>query len=89
VSTLAQGLVVAVIVGVCALYAVWTLLPPAARRSLATAALRFPLPAVCVAPLNRAAQASKGCACDGCDHASPGASTGMTHPVVFHPRRRP
>jgi len=88
-SALAQGLVVALIVGACTAFAVWKLMPSAARRWIATAALRWPLPAVVSSPLRRAAQArSGGCACDGCDLGAPKPPATTTQPLVFHPRPR-
>ena len=84
----AQGLVVASVVGACAVYAVWTLMPAGARRHVALAALRLPLPAPMVARLRRVAQRTGGCGCAGCDHAAPKADSGAARPVRFHPRIR-
>ena len=85
---LAQSLAVALIVGACTVYALWSLMPAAARRLLATQALRLPLPSVLAAPLRRAAQPANGCGCDGCDHASPKPTKSATQRVTFHPRAR-
>jgi hypothetical protein len=87
-ATVAQDLIVALIVGACAVYALWKLMPSAARRRLAMAALRLPLPALLAAPLHRALQADTGCACDGCDGAQPKRAPDSVQPVVFHPRQR-
>jgi hypothetical protein len=87
-AAIAQELIVALIVGACAVYALWKLMPSAARRRLATVALRLPLPALLAAPLHRATQASAGCACDGCDRALPKRAPDSAQPVVFHPRQR-
>ena len=87
-ASIAQNLIAALIVGACAVYALWKLMPSAARRGLATAALRLPVPAWLAAPLHRATQASAGCACDGCDRALPKRAPDSAHPVVFHPRQR-
>ena len=84
----AQGLVVAWVVGACAVYAVWTLMPSGARRHVALAALRLPLPASMAAQLRRAAQRTSGCACAGCDHAVPKPAAGAVQPMRFHPRVR-
>ncbi len=84
---LAQNLVVALIVSACTVYALWSLLPAAARRALATQALRLPLPSVLAAPLRRAAQPANGCGCDGCDRAAPKPVASPTQPVTFHPRQ--
>jgi hypothetical protein len=82
----AQNLAVAAIVGACALYAVWRLMPSMARRAVATAALRLPLPGWLAAPLQRTAQATDACGCAGCD--STVAKPGAAQPLTFHPRRR-
>jgi hypothetical protein len=87
-AALAQDLIVALIVGACAIYALWKLMPSAARRRLAIAVLRLPLPALLAAPLHRATQAASGCACDGCDRALPQRAPDVAQPVVFHPRQR-
>ena len=85
---LAQDLVVASIVGACAAYAIWVLLPSAARRALASTALRLPLPAPLATPLHRVAQRASGCGCDGCDKAAVKPLAGATQRVIFHPRPR-
>ena len=87
-AAIAQDLIVVLIVGACAVYSVWKLMPSAARRPLATAALRLPMPARLAAPLQRATQTSTGCACDGCDRALPKRAPDAAQPVVFHPRQR-
>jgi len=84
----AQSLIVALIVGACAGYTLWALLPSAGRRRLAGSALRLPLPVLVLAALRRAAQAATGCACDGCEHASPRPAVGSAQRVTFHPRLR-
>ena len=77
-----QGLIVALVVIACTVYAVWTLMPGAARRSLAGSMLKIVLPngrqsgrqsgggeSRLIVKLRKAAQAKSGCACDGCDRA--------------------
>ena len=83
---LAQNLVVALIVGACTVRALWSLLPAAALRVLATQALRLPLPTRLAAPLRRAAKPANGCGCDGCDHAAQKAVASPSQRVTFHPR---
>jgi len=61
-----QALAVAIIVGVCAVYAVWVLLPAAWRKPLARRLLAWPLLSRSPA-LRRAATVTTGCGCDGCD----------------------
>ena len=65
-----QTLLVGVIVALCALGASWSLMPGAARRACARAALRLPWPAPVAARWRQAAQAQSGC--DGCKHAPAG-----------------
>ena len=89
-----QTLIVALLVTGCAIYAAWTLMPAAARRAVALALLKLPLPDGVAAKMRRAATASSGCGCDGCDRAPkkapPGspADRGASQPqiVTFHPR---
>ena len=88
-----QSVAVALIVGACLVYAVWALMPAAARRALAGALLRLPLPAPLAARLVKMANAAVGCGCDGCDRApdvSPAlaASRRAEQPIRFHPRPR-
>ena len=82
-----QTIVVALLVALCALYAVWVLMPSAARRALATTLLKLPLPAFAIARLRKAASSAGGCACDGCD-AAPAQTKkqGAPQTVTFHPR---
>ena len=87
----AQTLIVAILVPLCTLYAVWKLMPMAARRALALVLLRLPhWPHRLEATLHRAAQVRSGCGCDGCDHAAPkpsaAAATAAPQPIVFHRR---
>ena len=86
-----QNLIVALLVPSCAGYAAWKLMPSAARRALAAAMLRMgDLPRPIAARLRRAAQASAGCGCDGCDHApkTPAAKMPGPQPIRFHRRTR-
>lgn len=102
-----QGLIVALVVVACTVYAVWTLMPGAARRSLAGSMLKIVLlngrqiggESRLTVKLRRAAQASSGCACDGCDRApktgpqtapetTPTASASNLKVITFHPRVR-
>jgi hypothetical protein len=95
VALVTQWVVVAVLVGGCAAYAAWTLMPAAARRRLATAAVMRHWPVERF--WRRHAQAASGCGCDGCDAAplakrpgaaaSGGRDSGEARPITFHPRR--
>jgi len=85
-----QSLIVALIVTACGTYAMWTLMPSAARRWLAGWALKLPLPTLLAAPFERAARASAGCGCDGCDRSElkpkAAAAPNAAKPLTFHPR---
>ena len=98
-----QGLIVALVVVACTVYAVWTLMPGAARRSLAGSMLKIVLlngrqiggESRLTVKLRRAAQASSGCACDGCDRAPKTApqtplmsGADNAKVITFHPRVR-
>jgi hypothetical protein len=64
---MAQNLIVALLVGGCFVYALWTLAPKALRRRLAVALLRLPVPQVLQKPLTAAVRQQGCCGCDGCD----------------------
>ena len=85
-----QSLIVALIVTACGAYAVWTLMPSAARRVVAGWMLRLPLPKGLAAPVERAARAASGCGCDGCDRSElkpkAAAAPNAAKPLTFHPR---
>jgi hypothetical protein len=78
-----QTLIVALLVTGCSVFAVWTLMPAAARRTLATALLKLPLPTFAAARMRRAATVSSGCGCDGSDHAP---AKPKPQVVTFHAR---
>ena len=63
----AQHLIVFSIVLACSVYALWTLMPAAARRFMAKSLLRLPLGSSLKAVMQRAASARSGCDCSGCD----------------------
>ncbi|NUZ07270.1 DUF6587 family protein [Piscinibacter koreensis] len=69
---MAQTIVVALLVTACAVYAIWTLLPAAARRALARRLADVPAPGAVRGWLRARAVATNACGCDGCDKA-PGA----------------
>ncbi|MEP7302284.1 MAG: hypothetical protein ABI699_12210 [Caldimonas sp.] len=79
-----QSLAAALIVAACAAYAVWTLMPAGARRGIALAVLKLPLPAALAGFMRRHAVPASGCGCDGCDQSAlkaprPGAQTIRIH----------
>ena len=78
-----QTLIVALLVLGCSVYAAWTLMPAAARRAIALALLKLPLPNALALKMRKAATVSSRCGCDGCDHA-PAKATPQR--VTFHPR---
>ncbi len=94
---LVQSIVVTLLVLGCSARAAWILMPAAARRVLATAMLRWPLPEPLAARLRASALPASGCAsgCAGCDHAVPkskpkstsGSSLGAPQKITFHPRK--
>lgn len=63
----AQHLIVFSIVLACSVYALWMLMPAAARRFMAQRLLRLPLGSPLKTLLQRAASAPSGCDCSGCD----------------------
>ena len=81
-----QALVVALLVAACSVYAAWVLMPGVARRALATTLLKLPLPSAAAGRLRKAATASSGCGCDGCDAATAPPAKSATQVVTFHPR---
>ena len=84
-----QNLIVALLVVGCSAYALWTLMPAAARRGIATSLLKLPLPASLELKLRKAATVASGCGCDGCDHASAKTAPKAPQVVTFHrPTRR-
>jgi len=90
---LLQTLVVALLVIGCAVYAAWALMPRAARRGIAAALLKLPLPRPVAGFMRRHAAAASGGGCDGCERnaAAPppaGRPPKQGAPLVFHPRRK-
>jgi len=83
-----QTLIVALLVVGCSVYAAWTLMPAAARRTIALSLLKLPLPNAFALKMRKAATVSSGCGCDGCDHAPAKAAPKATQVVNFHPRPR-
>jgi hypothetical protein len=73
-----EGMLVGIVVAVCAGHVAWALLPPPLARVL----LRWPLPRPMATALRRRAQ---GCGCGGCDHA--GAPPGKAQALHWLPRR--
>ena len=82
-----QTLIVALLVAGCSVYAAWVLMPAAARRGIASSLLKLSLPQALAAKMRKAATASSGCGCDGCDHAPAKAAPTAPQVVTFHPRR--
>jgi len=81
-----QTLIVALLVLGCVVYASWTLMPGAARRSIARSLAKLPLPESLAARLRQAATASSGCGCDGCDRAPAKSGPKAPQVVSFHAR---
>ena len=86
---LVQTVLAALLVAACSVYAVWVLLPAAARRPIARALLRVHWPGPLAARLQRHATESAGCGCDGCDRAAkPAASAPTEQRIQLHRRPR-
>ncbi|MBA3056734.1 MAG: hypothetical protein KJ614_17690 [Gammaproteobacteria bacterium] len=92
-----QSIIVGLLVAGSFVYAAWSLSPQAARRLLAQALLRCPLPPSLAKFLRQAAQAPAGCNCSGCDRAPAhikkteqrsAADACTAQPLVFHPRKQ-
>jgi hypothetical protein len=62
-----QHLVVFALVAGCSVYALWALMPAAARRFIAKQLVKWPLGSAWKARFQQAASASSGCDCSGCD----------------------
>ncbi|HEY2559528.1 MAG TPA: DUF6587 family protein [Caldimonas sp.] len=90
----AQSAIVAVVVLASAAYAAWTLLPASLRRTLATAALKLPLPNVIAARVRAHAASASSCGCSGCDRnplstkSAAASPTPAARPITFHRRSR-
>jgi hypothetical protein len=80
----AQVFIVALLVVSCTTYVAWTLMPAAARRLIAEAALRVPLPRWLAAPFLKATKPAS--ACGGCDNCGDTPAKPALQPVKFHPR---
>ena len=81
-----QTLIVVLLVLGCSTYAIWTLMPAAARRAIATSLLKLPLPSGFAQKMRKAATVSSGCGCDGCDSAPAKSAPKAQQVVTFHPR---
>jgi hypothetical protein len=83
-----QLVVVFLLVSACSLYAVWVLMPTVLRRFVARRLLRLPLGQSLKAPLVRAATASSGCDCSGCDKVVDLKRPAETRPIHFHTKSK-
>jgi len=84
-----QSLIVGLLVGASAIYALWTLCPKAARGRLAASLLKLPHPHWLEKPLLQAVKQQGGCGCDGCDRAAlkgPAKSEEGYATIVIHRR---
>lgn len=86
---LEQTIVVTVLVIGCSAYAVWTLMPTSARRIVARALLKLPLPRHTAAALQKHLVAVGGCGgCGGCGQKPKKHSAPAVQSVRLHPRRK-
>ena len=82
-----QMAIAAAVVGSCLVYALWTLMPVALRRTVAATLLRVTWLADS-GSLQRIAQApASGCGCTGCDAVKPVAPLRAATTIRWHPRR--
>ena len=84
-----QSLIVGLLVGASAIYALWTLSPKAPRSRLAASLLKLPHPRWLEKSLLQAVKQQGGCGCEGCDRAAlkalPKPKEGYV-PIVIHRR---
>jgi len=83
----AQWLAVAVIVPLCAVYAVWNLIGAAMRQRVAARLARMPWPAAWRRRLAKAGSSASACGCSGCDAADGAAGKPETPSIVRVHRR--
>ena len=84
-----QTVIVAVIVIGCSAYSAWTLMPTAARRAVARALLKLPLPQRLAGALQKHLAPASGCGCDGCDQGTKlSPKSNGAQAIRFHPRVR-
>ena len=62
-----QHLIVFLLVAGCSVYALWTVLPVAARRFIAKQLVQLPFGSAWRTRFQKAASAASGCDCSGCD----------------------
>jgi len=84
-----QQLLVFTLVLACSLYAMWALMPAAARRVVAKGLLRLPLGDRLKATFQKASTASAGCDCgSSCDKVVDRQRKPQVQVVRFHSRTR-
>jgi hypothetical protein len=83
-----QIVVVALLVAGCTAYAAWTLMPHAARRAIARALLKLPLPTVASTRLQKHLAEPSGCGCDGCDMGTKKPGKSSIQPIRIHRRAK-
>ena len=82
-----QQLIVFTVVLGCSLYAMWTLMPGAARRMLAKGLVQLPLGSRLKSVFRKAAVAPAGCDCSGCDKVVDRQRTPAVQVVRFHAKQ--
>jgi hypothetical protein len=83
-----QHLVVFALVAGCSIYALWTLMPAAARRFVAKHLVKWPLGSAWKARFQQAASASSGCDCSGCDTVVDLKHKPAPQVIRFHPKSK-
>ena len=81
-----QHLLVYALVAACSPYALWALMPVAARRVIASQLVKWPLGPTWKARFEQAASAPSGCDCSGCDTVVDQTRKKQPQVVRFHPR---
>jgi len=80
-----QHLIVFVLVTGCGVYALWALLPVAMRRVIAKQLAQLPLGSRWKARFQKAASATSGCDCSGCDTVVDHTQRTKSRVIRFHP----
>jgi hypothetical protein len=80
-----QHLIVFVLVTGCSAYALWALLPVAARRFIAKQMVRLPLGSAWKTRFQKAASTASDCECSGCDKVVDQTQKAKPQVIRFHP----
>jgi hypothetical protein len=81
-----QHLIVFGLVTACSIYALWVLMPAAARRFVARYMVQLPFGPAWKARFQQVASASTGCDCSGCDKVVDQRRNKQPQVIHFHAR---